>query len=103
MLESSTERDTHEYIARRPQNLKSCERFKNQFLRLTKNTKVTCISGSIISDRVVDEFGKIHSSWVFDKYKTKLGCASYFEGECSLRYQLRHGCKVGKRKTVKLK
>ncbi len=101
VLEVAGKKNSHEYIARRPWDLKSCERFGREFRRLTRNTAHICISGSLIDDHEIDGQGVKHTSWVFDKFKTKKGCDSYFEGDCSLRYQHKHGCKVGRKKHKK--
>ncbi|MGZ3699041.1 MAG: hypothetical protein ACXWP5_13010 [Bdellovibrionota bacterium] len=32
--------------------------------------------------------------WIFDKFKSNLGCDPYFAGGCSLKYQLERGCQI---------
>jgi len=97
VLEVSQKKSNHEYIARRPWALKSCKNFVKGFRRLTKDTKHVCISGSLINNQEIDKNGRTNTSWVFDKYKTKNGCDSYFEGECSLKYQIKNGCETATR------
>lgn len=71
----------HEYLARLPMDLESCEKYQSEWSRLTRGESHVCLSGPFISSEV-DSKGKSISSWVFDKYKTRKGCDSYFDGAC---------------------
>ena len=89
---SGTERD-QEYLARRPMSLDDCRGFEKEWLRLIDGEQYVCIAGVLIRDGKNDS-GKMFTTWVFDRYKTKKGCESYFEEDCDLQYQLRHGCQL---------
>lgn len=80
--------EPHEFISRRTMPLDSCRLYQKNWKKLTKNEKYVCISGSMSSKGILD--GKVKWTWIFDRYKTKKGCDSYFEGECSLQYQISH-------------
>jgi hypothetical protein len=81
----------HEYIARRAVGVSSCARYRSDWLRISEGEKYACLSGPY-NDQEENSGGKTSSYWVFDKVKTRKGCVSYFEGECSLRYLLKRGC-----------
>lgn len=80
--------ELHEYISRRVFSLATCRLFQRDWKKLLKNEHYVCISGSL-NQIEKNKSGKTWS-WTFDKYKTKKGCDSYFEGDCSLRYQIVH-------------
>ena len=80
--------ELHEYLSRRVISLSTCRLFQRAWQKLLKNEKYVCISGPLN----FIEKGKQGKrwSWIFDKYKTKKGCDSYFIGDCSLKYQIEH-------------
>ena len=75
--------------------MQSCRDYKRDWKILTNNEKYICISGMHI-DKEKNASGQIVSSWIFDKFKTKKGCGSYFYGGCSLKYQIKNGCNPNK-------
>jgi hypothetical protein len=82
----------HEYITRRAIPLTECQVFEQDWKRLVENEKYVCVSGSF--NRKENSKGQWKSNWTFDRFKTKKGCESYFEGGCSLKYQIDQGCKT---------
>lgn len=93
LLVISAKRDgeSHEFISQRTLPVESCQLFLNDWNNFIKSEKYVCVSGSFISKKVTN--GQTLFSWLFGRYKTLRGCDSYFEGECSLAYQMeRHRC-----------
>ncbi len=80
----------HEYLARRPIPLSSCRLYQKAWRKFVENEKYLCISGEISSIKT-DSNGRRRWVWVFDRYKTKKGCDSYFEGECDLKKIIANG------------
>lgn len=80
---------THEYGMRSVYDLPTYQRDFNRWQKLMKGEKYVCLGGDFVS--VQNEFApngekiKVYG-WIFDKLKTKKGCASYFEGDCDLTY-----------------
>jgi hypothetical protein len=75
-----------EYIAHGIMDLSSCREYEKHWRRLTKGEKHACISGPLIRfDQDKDREYDAH--WVFDKFKTRKGCVSYFEGHCDIRHK----------------
>ena len=72
-----------EYLSRRAISLENCHWFQKQWKAFTSNQTHVCLSGSF-DDLRVDEKGKNIKYWTFDKFKTKRGCVSYFNGDCDL-------------------
>jgi len=87
------EGERHEYITRRPVPLSACKAYLADWTRLVDQEQHVCVSGSFINKKR-DQAGRTVTTWVFDRFKTPKGCESYFEGECSLKYKLKHGCKL---------
>lgn len=85
----------HEYVSRRAISFGTCKSLKREWEKLTKDEKYVCISGPFTSIQKLKNNQKSFL-WTFDKFKTKKGCASYFYGDCSLKYQLKNGCKIKK-------
>lgn len=81
--------EMHEFINRRTIPLDSCRLYEKDWRKFTRSEKYICISGSDVSKEIKGK--KIVWTWIFGRYKTKKGCDSYFEGECSLHYQISHG------------
>ncbi|MEK6704890.1 MAG: hypothetical protein AABZ06_03805 [Bdellovibrionota bacterium] len=89
--------ESHEYLSRRAVSLKTCKSYQKDWVRLSKNQDYVCISGSLIRRKpaVNGDVSGWAYSWIFESFKTRLGCSSYFEGGCSLTYQINHNhCKV---------
>ena len=85
MLVISGERngELNEFISRRPLKLSSCRLYKKDWEKFTKGEKYICISGDFIGPEIED--GKKKLVWIFDRYKTKKGCDSYFQAACTLK------------------
>lgn len=79
----------HEYLSRRAIPLDSCKSHRDDWVRLTANQKYVCVSGEFINSKTREAHER---AWIFESYKTKKGCDSYFQGGCSLSYQIQHGC-----------
>lgn len=73
--------ELNEFISRRPMKLKECHIFLRDWVRFTKNQKHICISGSL-TESSINKTGKKNRVWIFDRYKTKIGCDAYFRGTC---------------------
>jgi hypothetical protein len=78
----------HDFLSRRAISKDACEDHKSDWIRLTANQEYVCISGSLVNDHP----GERYRSWIFESYKTKKGCDSYFQGGCSLAYKIQNGC-----------
>jgi hypothetical protein len=76
--------ELNEFISRRPMKLGMCHLYQNDWLRFTKNEKYICIAGSQMSSEI-NNMGKRQRTWIFDRYKTKKGCDSYFQKACILK------------------
>jgi hypothetical protein len=70
----------HEFISRRPIPVSSCKAYLADWKRLTNNQAHVCLSGSEPKKEV--RHNQIIWNWTFGRYKTKLGCDSFFQGEC---------------------
>lgn len=88
--------EINEYMTRRAIPLRGCKSWQKDWKKLSRHQDHVCFSGSPLNKEVISENGREtqRRSWIFESFKTHLGCSSYFEGGCSLPYQLRHGCKV---------
>jgi len=74
---------SHEFISRRPMPVSSCKAFLEDWRQLTRKQTHVCVSGSEPLKEMRN--GKLVWNWTFGRYKTKLGCDSYFQGECDIR------------------
>lgn len=77
-----------EYISRRGFEFSSCKEYGKDLERAMNGEDYICFSG---------EDGATHEEthyWVFDRFKTKKECVSYFHGGCDLQYQIKNGCKA---------
>jgi hypothetical protein len=93
VLSAVTKEGNHEYFHDRMMPLGACREFIRDWKRLVKGQEYVCISGSFVNKNA-DETDRPVLLWDFDRFKTRRGCSSYFEGGCSLKYQRRvHGCK----------
>lgn len=82
----------HEYIVNRPLTLSACDNYKKTWEQLTREEPHVCVSGSLIDVEHRKKNEKIFS-WVFDRFKTRKGCYSYFKDGCSFKEQIDHpGC-----------
>lgn len=79
--------ELHEFISRRPINLRSCRLYQSEWQKLVSHEKYICVSGETPSRKKESR----KTVWIFGRYKTKKGCDSYFEGECNLQYQIKQG------------
>ncbi len=82
--------EVHEYMARRGIPSRSCHLYQQTWQKITKKEKYLCVSGSMWSHKK-DKSGKKNWTWIFDRYKTKKGCDSYFDGECDIKNSIDHG------------
>lgn len=76
--------DLNEFISRRPMKLKMCRLYQQDWAKLTKDEKYICISGDQLSSTFTT-IGRKERNWIFDRYKTKKGCDSYFQEACILK------------------
>jgi hypothetical protein len=76
----------HIYVSRQVMTLNRCLGFKKDLKKLTEHQTHICISGEFIRYEPSDK-----TVWVFDKFKTKKGCASYWD-DCDLKIQIKKGC-----------
>ena len=81
------------YVARRAVEYKRCNWFKKRWRQLTDKQPFVCLSGAQFGLSPEDD-GSMVRTWSFDKFKTKNGCESYFDGYCDLKYFKKHkiGC-----------
>ena len=95
VVDGTNDSGRQEYVSRRAISFEICKDLEKKWKKLTKNEKYVCISGPFT--RVQKQKNNQESLlWTFDKFKTKKGCASYFYGDCNLKYQLKNGCKLQK-------
>lgn len=66
----------HEYIERRFWPIKDCKNFLKDVATLLKGIRYACISGSFIGNET-DHLGHQSTSWIFERIKTKKGCAGH--------------------------
>lgn len=81
VITGARKNELNEFISRRPMKLKTCRLYLHDWARLTKNENHVCISGNSISSNMHKK-GQKKSVWIFDRYKTKKGCESYFSEMC---------------------
>lgn len=74
----------HEYAMRRVWLVKDSIKDFNHWHKLMKGEKYICLNGYFVSREEEMRQGKkvIVYGWIFDKIKTKKGCAAYFDGDC---------------------
>ena len=94
VVSGAREGGIHEYITRRAIPLAFCRAFVRDWKNLVLGEKIVCVSG-LFTKRYRNKSGDLVSHWVFDRFKTKRGCESFFDGGCSFQYQLDQGCKEG--------
>lgn len=83
---------THEYLSRHAIPLGACHEYQNIWRRLTQHQEHVCIRGPLI--RIESRStAAVSGHWIFDAFKTRAGCDSYFAGGCSLSYLMQEeGC-----------
>jgi len=79
----------HLYSDRRRHPNSFCQEFDRNWNRLTRGEKIVCFNGEDPSNENDTVFGK-YRAWIWDKFKTRKGCYSYF-GDCDVA-----GCAKGK-------
>jgi hypothetical protein len=84
-------RSNHDYLSRRAIELSDCKDFQADFRRLTEGQNYVCVSGGYRRSATNDK-GVQTTYWVFDKFKTNLGCSGFF-GLCEWEAQKKEGCK----------
>ena len=70
----------HHYEPRHAIPKKDCLKIIKKFKSLMKNEKAVCLAGMVSSHHV--EKDKEYTIWAYERFKTKRGCESWFEGEC---------------------
>jgi hypothetical protein len=80
-----------EYLARHSMDTTDCREFQSTWRKLTRHQRHVCISGPFgdFKPGAIEAPGEY---WIFDKYKTPLGCDS-FVGECDVKKTIREECK----------
>lgn len=94
-FEVKEKKENHHYLSRRAIELDTCNKFQSDLKKLTEKENHVCASGGF-GGYDTDDYGKKEANWVFDKFKTKKGCSSFFVGGCDLQHQLKNGCKISK-------
>lgn len=67
-----------------------CQKFMTQWKRVTKKQKIVCLNGEGGQYQTEAKVGK-YKLWTWEKFKTKIGCYSYFASECDTK-----GCAEGR-------
>lgn len=80
----------HEITGRRAIDIVACKKIVADIRNLLKGESHFC-AGLIYNHEDKDEAGRPRFSWVYDKFKTKRGCVSYFQGYCEPSYWKRFG------------
>ncbi len=80
-----TENERHEYGFRRAYDLKFCEDHLRVWQKLSTKAQAICLLGEPAGLEKKHFGGKTISvkGWVWDRLKTKMGCDSYFAGDCA--------------------
>lgn len=91
VVEGTVNNVQHVYVGRKALSFELCKDLEKKWNKLTKNENHVCISGPFTSIKK-QKNNQESFLWTFDKFKTKKGCAAYFYGDCSLKYQLKSGC-----------
>ena len=92
LINVTTAKEKYNYVPRRAMAMSNCLWFKKRWNKSIRNEKYACLSGSFAGYE--KEGNKEIPIWVFDKFKTKKSCESYFDGGCSLKYAKKNGCKI---------
>jgi hypothetical protein len=81
-----------QYVPRRAMEMSNCQWFHQKWKMAIRRQRFACLSVSFSGFE--NEGDRKVAIWVFDKFKTKRGCQSYFHGGCSLTYAKKHGCQI---------
>jgi hypothetical protein len=84
--------ERHEYLSRSGMSLETCVANRRVWRQLTNAQKYVCVSGAFIDSESSPNGGR-RSYWIYDKFKTRRGCDSYFEGYCSRRAPAGNECR----------
>ena len=75
--------EIHDYVDRRAHQVEFCQDFIQAWKRVTDHEPIVCLNGDGGGyDR--DEKHGQSKLWTWEKFKTRKGCYSYFEGECDV-------------------
>ena len=90
-----------EYWGRRGIPIMECRKMVNEWKKLAKGEKYACIAGLYCGvDEKLEHTKKLRrKGWVYDRFKTKKGCTSYFGDRCESDFKMNSISK----KEVKLK
>jgi hypothetical protein len=91
-FEVRQKKGNHDYLSRIAIEMKECLEIQEDFKRITVGQINVCVSG-IQPVHGKDDRGVDTTYWLFDKFKTKLGCNGYF-GLCDWKFQTEKGCKL---------
>ena len=77
------------YGGRHSVSLEVCFEMVKLWHSLTAKEAYVCVSGQYIGteEKVIRGKRQFGRAWIYDKLKTKKGCASWFEGDCQYRSQ----------------
>jgi hypothetical protein len=78
----------HVYGDRRGHPNSFCQEFERNWSELTRGEAIICLEGEDPSNETDETLGK-YRAWIWDKFKTRKGCYSYF-GDCNVT-----GCAKG--------
>jgi hypothetical protein len=81
------------FVIQHAQQMSYCHQFVKKWNRLTLGQKIVCLNGDF-GERQQGLTGE-RRLWNLEKYKTRLGCESYFYGACNTR-----GCSEKKCESV---
>ena len=82
----------HFYLPRKAMGLNNCQWFQRRWKSAIQGEKHVCISATF-TDFVIEN-GHSTSLWIFDKFKTKKSCTSYFADQCDLKAAIKNGCQI---------
>ncbi len=87
-LETWAERDgeIHGFFERRALPVTFCRDYVKKWKKLTRAEKFVCFYAENEGERKekIDGALKAIHAWTWDKFKTRKGCYSYFEGDCDI-------------------
>lgn len=69
-----------------------CREFDRNWRKLTRGEEIVCFNGEAPSNENDKALGK-YRSWVWNKFKTRKGCYSYF-GDCDVKGCAKEKCKA---------
>ena len=81
----------HEYLSRRAIDTSACLKYKKIWEEAILGNQFVCLSGPF-SNHKNDQDRTENYYWVFDKFKTKTKCFSFFEGECNYPSKIGNIC-----------